>query len=469
MTLPKPNQVSGSLLTAFNFSPQSYSNKAAEPLRRLARLDAARALQLPRLLPAVAEQLGLRQPEEASGYTSDRRWWLDKTAQMVAAAGQPGAVRVDVDPGLEQPLEPEHLRRRPVAVRAADLVLVPPLGARLLAEARLARLVPVPVGDGRARGARFRVVQKQARVDALVLPRQPRDRDRQADRRELLPLERRLGRRRRLGCSRKPLLRRVHEPVPLAPRHLARDGGARLINAARRHHKQIWTYTYDAASHSTPGFAATEPASDPRVFVDWAALEGITGLLYGQGTTTYAKGNPLVSNDKAKGSFVLVYPGKNGPIASAGSRCCARGSRTGRSSTSSATSTAPRRCEAPLRPLLDDGEGAKLGFDNDFADLFEVRGERRARRGVGTGELSDPATVVLSYIGLDDIVRASRLHFDPRPTRLAVNSAIYHLDLPPQRAGRRRQAPDAVYISNHGTSPGTATPSGEVLKITHLG
>src|SRR5262249_22192182 len=39
--------------------------------------------------------------------------------------------------------------------------------------------------------------------------------------------------------------------------------------------------------------------------------------LYGQGTTTYAKGNPLVSNDKAKGSFVLLYPGKNGPIASA--------------------------------------------------------------------------------------------------------------------------------------------------------
>ena len=28
---------------------------------------------------------------------------------------------------------------------------------------------------------------------------------------------------------------------------------------------------------------------------------------------------------------------------------------------------------------------------------------------------------------------------------------------------------DAVYISNHGTSPGTATPSGEVLKVTHLG
>jgi hypothetical protein len=43
----------------------------------------------------------------------------------------------------------------------------------------------------------------------------------------------------------------------------------------------------------------------------------MTGLLYGQGTTTYSKGNPLDSNDKEKGSYVLVYPGKNGPIPSA--------------------------------------------------------------------------------------------------------------------------------------------------------
>ena len=91
----------------------------------------------------------------------------------------------------------------------------------------------------------------------------------------------------------------------------------KLINAARRRGKQIWTYTYDAGSHVDAGFSATESADDPRVFVDWAALEGITGLLYGQGTTTYAKGNPLDSIDKENGSFVLVYPGRDGPIPSA--------------------------------------------------------------------------------------------------------------------------------------------------------
>jgi hypothetical protein len=92
----------------------------------------------------------------------------------------------------------------------------------------------------------------------------------------------------------------------------------RLINAARRRGKHDLGYTYDAASHSTPGFTATEALSDPRLFVDWEALEGLSGLLYGQGTTTYpTKGNPLVANDKEKGSYALVYPGKNEPIPSA--------------------------------------------------------------------------------------------------------------------------------------------------------
>jgi glycogen debranching enzyme len=74
-----------------------------------------------------------------------------------------------------------------------------------------------------------------------------------------------------------------------------------------------------------------------------------------------------------------------------------------------------------------------LMFDNDFADLFEVRGERRSRRGVGTSRLVGPADVALEYNGLDGKARSTALHFDPGPTRLAVNSATYHLDLAPQQ------------------------------------
>jgi glycogen debranching enzyme len=74
-----------------------------------------------------------------------------------------------------------------------------------------------------------------------------------------------------------------------------------------------------------------------------------------------------------------------------------------------------------------------LLFDNDFADLFEVRGEKRPRRGIGSSKLLGPADVLLEYKGLDNGTRCTALHFDPRPTRLAVNAATYHLDLAPQQ------------------------------------
>jgi glycogen debranching enzyme len=74
-----------------------------------------------------------------------------------------------------------------------------------------------------------------------------------------------------------------------------------------------------------------------------------------------------------------------------------------------------------------------LLFDNDFADLFEVRGERRPRRGVSSGKLAGPSDVVLEYRGLDGQSRCTELRFEPRPTRLSVNAATYHFDLAPKR------------------------------------
>src|SRR6266481_4139320 len=73
-----------------------------------------------------------------------------------------------------------------------------------------------------------------------------------------------------------------------------------------------------------------------------------------------------------------------------------------------------------------------LLFDNDFADLFEVRGERRPRRGIGSSKLLGPTDVVLEYSGLDAQSRITALHFEPRPTRLSVNAATYHFDLAPK-------------------------------------
>jgi glycogen debranching enzyme len=72
-----------------------------------------------------------------------------------------------------------------------------------------------------------------------------------------------------------------------------------------------------------------------------------------------------------------------------------------------------------------------LFFDNDFADLFEVRGEKRQRRGVGTARLLGPVDVALDYRGLDGVTRETALHFDPRPSRLSVNAATWHCELAP--------------------------------------
>jgi len=74
-----------------------------------------------------------------------------------------------------------------------------------------------------------------------------------------------------------------------------------------------------------------------------------------------------------------------------------------------------------------------LLFGNDFADLFEVRGERRPRRGIGSGKLLGSSDVLFEYTGLDGNIRTTALQFDPRPTRLAVNAATYHLELAPKQ------------------------------------
>src|SRR6202790_4147567 len=93
-----------------------------------------------------------------------------------------------------------------------------------------------------------------------------------------------------------------------------------------------------------------------------------------------------------------------------------------------------------------------LLFDNNFADLFEVRGERRPRRGVGSGRLLGPADVMLEYNGLDGKWRGTPLHVDPRPTRLAVNVATYHLDLKPRQVS-------SLFVAASCNKPATFKPA----------
>src|SRR5882757_1447138 len=70
-------------------------------------------------------------------------------------------------------------------------------------------------------------------------------------------------------------------------------------------------------------------------------------------------------------------------------------------------------------------------YRNDFADLFEVRGLQRARRGSATHRLIGTDQAVLTYQGLDGKIRRTALTFDPPPTELGESKATYRLDLAP--------------------------------------
>jgi glycogen debranching enzyme len=75
-----------------------------------------------------------------------------------------------------------------------------------------------------------------------------------------------------------------------------------------------------------------------------------------------------------------------------------------------------------------------LVFGSDFADLFEVRGLRRARRGTAHVDANGGSVVTLSYLGLDDIRRRTMMLFDPAPERLSKGAASYAFELQPHES-----------------------------------
>jgi len=73
----------------------------------------------------------------------------------------------------------------------------------------------------------------------------------------------------------------------------------------------------------------------------------------------------------------------------------------------------------------------KVSFDADFADIFEVRGTRRARRGIREPPVVGADTVLLGYQGLDGQHRSTCFTFEPPPLRIEGDSALYRVTLAP--------------------------------------
>ena len=74
----------------------------------------------------------------------------------------------------------------------------------------------------------------------------------------------------------------------------------------------------------------------------------------------------------------------------------------------------------------------ELRFAADFADLFEVRGQRRPRRGQVHPARCEADGATLSYTGLDGAQRSTHLRFCPRPARIEPGRASFTLHLAPR-------------------------------------
>jgi hypothetical protein len=313
VSLPAPNQVAGSLLTAFHVAAQSYGNKVN------ALYGVSGQTSVPELYRFLASyrlspsSWGYGAPGSRTGYASDKRWWLDDKDQMVAAVGSRAFAAMSI------PISNNRTSKRNWIAGLSPNA--PETWCSYLssvhdfwAQHDWLGSYPYLYGQDEPGLAGFKLVARQSKAVHQCFPGghtivtgNP-----SAANRFLWN-----------GGSDD-----VDDWVVLANRYygkytvpkLSRKGKSnateklKLINQVRARGKMVWTYTYPGTK--TPGFTATEALANPRMFVEWAALENIRGLLYGEGTTTYSSSNPLQSLDH-NGAFVLIYPGKDAPVPSA--------------------------------------------------------------------------------------------------------------------------------------------------------
>lgn len=81
----------------------------------------------------------------------------------------------------------------------------------------------------------------------------------------------------------------------------------------------------------------------------------------------------------------------------------------------------------PLNPQFT------LRFDADFADIFEVRGLERPRRGTRLDDRIEDGAIVLSYEGLDGVVRRTRILASPPPSEIRPSGMVFAAHLDSQR------------------------------------
>ena len=77
----------------------------------------------------------------------------------------------------------------------------------------------------------------------------------------------------------------------------------------------------------------------------------------------------------------------------------------------------------------------EITIGSDFQDMFEIRGDRRERRGRKLAAICTEDGVTHRYCGLDDIERVTAIRFEPAPRLVQEHRAEFNFDLEP---GERR-------------------------------
>src|SRR5947209_11058783 len=96
-----------------------------------------------------------------------------------------------------------------------------------------------------------------------------------------------------------------------------------------------------------------------------------------------------------------------------------------------------------------------IEFDADFADIFELRGMKRERRGRRLETQLRKDGLVLAYEGLDNRIRRTQIVFDPAPTRLNESVATFQIRL---ESGKDASYRYAIACEVDGDSPAEIQP-----------
>jgi glycogen debranching enzyme len=81
---------------------------------------------------------------------------------------------------------------------------------------------------------------------------------------------------------------------------------------------------------------------------------------------------------------------------------------------------------APVKMTLS------IRFEADFADIFEVRGKKRERKGRMLPNVLRKDLLVLRYEGLDEVTREARIQFAPEPLEITASQATFDIELDPK-------------------------------------